>query len=228
MDVHDAIHRRRSIERFGPDPVAQPRREDARGGDAPHGARPVSGIILAGGKARRLGGRDKAFILVEGRTIFDRIRSVLEPRVSEIVVVTPRPALYPADVRTADDRLPGCGPLGGLHAGLHAARCEHALVVACDMPFLSPALLDHMLALVGDEDAVVPVWEGRLQTLHAVYARRLAEPAGRALWAGVRALHEFLATVRTRAIEEGEIASIEGARESFRNINTPDEMDARP
>jgi len=184
-----------------------------------------SGIVLAGGKARRMGGIDKALITVEGRTIFERTRTVLEPRVDEIIVVTPHPGRYPPGTRTTDDIRPDCGPLGGLHAGLSAARREHAFVVACDMPFLSPPLVDFLLSLAGTAEAVVPEWEGRLQTLHAVYDCRLASAAGEALDRGVRALREFLSGHRVRVVAPGEVAGIEGASRSFKNFNTPDDMD---
>jgi molybdopterin-guanine dinucleotide biosynthesis protein A len=184
---------------------------------------PFSGIVLAGGRATRMGGRDKAFVSVEGAPIFERIRRVIEPRVSEIVVVTPHGDRFPPDVRTSPDLLPDCGPLGGLHAGLSAAKHPYALVVACDMPFLSPALLDFILAGVSDEDAVVPIWEGKLQTLHAVYARRLAPEAERALQAGVRALHAFLSSARVKTIAEKEIARIPGAGASFTNLNAAED-----
>ena len=68
-------------------------------------------VILAGGDARRFGGRDKGALVVDGRTILER-------QISELSTVTPDVRV----IRREDDLVPGCGPLGGLHAALNAAR----------------------------------------------------------------------------------------------------------
>jgi molybdopterin-guanine dinucleotide biosynthesis protein A len=199
--------------------------------DAPRAARThenVSAVILAGGRASRMAGADKAFLKIGGKTIFERIHEVLAPRFDNIVVVTHSPERYPASVRTTRDRIPDCGPLGGLHAGLLEARHEYALVVAGDMPALSPGLIDFLVETISGEDAVVPRWDGRLQTLHAVYARRLAGPLESALLSGTRAVHEFLATVRVRILEPALIEEIPGACASFFNINSGEDLESAP
>ena len=80
----------------------------------------------------------------------------------------------PADVphRAVFDELPGSGTLGGIHTGIEAARNEWALVVACDLPFLSGSLLDYMAGLRDGVDAVVPVTGGRPEPTHALYSQR--------------------------------------------------------
>src|SRR5262245_65493189 len=105
--------------------------------------------ILAGGQARRFGGRDKSALIVDGRTILER-------QIAELSTVSPDVRV----IRREDDLVPGCGPLGGLHAALHAARGDALFLVACDMPFVTAALADYLLKLSGDEHAVVP-WTDR-------------------------------------------------------------------
>jgi molybdopterin-guanine dinucleotide biosynthesis protein A len=103
----------------------------------------VTALILAGGKATRFGGIAKHEIVVEGETIFARQVRVLAPRVAEILVSSPRDI---AGYRTVRDAVAGIGPLAGIAAGLAACRTTWLLVVAGDMPHISAALIDQLIA----------------------------------------------------------------------------------
>jgi molybdopterin-guanine dinucleotide biosynthesis protein A len=110
----------------------------------------VTALILAGGKATRLGGIAKHELVIEGETILARQVRVLAPRVSEIVIAAPRDI---AGFRTVRDALEGVGPLAGIAAGLAATRTPWLLVVAGDMPYITGELIDAMLAARGDASA---------------------------------------------------------------------------
>jgi molybdopterin-guanine dinucleotide biosynthesis protein A len=115
------------------------------------GARDVSALILAGGKATRFGGVAKHELVVEGRTIFERQVAVLAPRVAEILVslgssTRSAPDIAGASIRTVRDAYEGIGPLAGIAAGLAACRTPWLLVVAGDMPYISAALIDQLIA----------------------------------------------------------------------------------
>ena len=103
----------------------------------------VSALILAGGRATRLGGVAKHELVVGGETIFARQRRVLAPLVAEILVAAPRDV---AGHRTVRDVVAGAGPLAGIAAGLAAAATPWLLVLAGDMPHVTPALIDALLA----------------------------------------------------------------------------------
>lgn len=103
----------------------------------------VSALILAGGKATRFGGIAKHELVVDGRTIFERQVSVLAPRVAEILVSSPRDI---DGYRTVRDEHQGIGPLAGIAAGLAACTTPWLLVVAGDMPFITGALVDQLIA----------------------------------------------------------------------------------
>jgi molybdopterin-guanine dinucleotide biosynthesis protein A len=112
----------------------------------------VSALILAGGKATRLGGVDKSALVVDGRTIFERQVDALRDAVAEIIVSSPRD--YPG-FRTVRDAVEDGGPLAGIAAGLAAARTPWLLVLAGDMPNVTRALVDRMLSRTRDDlDAV--------------------------------------------------------------------------
>jgi len=130
----------------------------------------VTALILAGGKATRLGGIAKHEIVIGGETIFARQVRVLSPRVSEVIVSGADVAGY----RTVRDAIDGAGPLAGIAAGLAAATTEWLLVVAGDMPYLTGELIDQMIALAGDDIDAVGVRSGGLpEPLLAVLSKRM-------------------------------------------------------
>ena len=89
------------------------------------------------------------------------------------------------------DLVPDLGPLGGVHAGLSAMPDEAGFFVACDMPFLNPALIGHMAGFADKADAVVPRIGGYLQPLHAPLPADLPRPC-RACHRAWRSRHPFL------------------------------------
>ena len=184
----------------------------------------VSAIVLAGGRNSRMGGTDKAFLRVDGTTVFARTLALLRRCFGQVVVVTNRPERYAGfDVEIASDEFPGRGPLAGLHAGLGRVCNPHAFAVACDMPFLRVEPIAFLVQRLTDQEAIIPWWDGDIEPLHAIYAAALRPRMARALTNGVGAIRGFLPTVRAEYVPEVVMRQIEGADESFRNVNTPEE-----
>jgi len=184
----------------------------------------VAGMILAGGQNRRMGGADKAFLTVDGRSVFERTLGLLRRCFPQVVVVSNSPAKYAHfDIELTSDEFRGQGPLAGLHAGLARVRHPFAFVVACDMPFLRVEPIAFLVGRLADQDAVVPRWEGDIEPLHALYATRLRGPLERALRNGAGAIREFLPLIDVDYVPEADLRCIPGAEESFRNVNTPEE-----
>jgi molybdopterin-guanine dinucleotide biosynthesis protein A len=184
----------------------------------------VAGVILAGGRNSRMGGVDKAFLRVGGETILARTLGVLRRCFAHVVVVSNTPekyAGYAVDV-TADE-LVGLGPLGGLHAALGRIRAPHAFVTACDMPYLRDEPIRYLVSRLGDQDAIVPHWDGDIEPLHALYAARLRPRIVEAAARGARALRDVLPELDVEYVPQAAMAQVAGAEESFRNVNTPEE-----
>ncbi len=183
--------------------------------------------ILAGGRARRLGGADKSTLLVGGLPIIERQLAALAGLGGEIVVVGGDPGRFAAyGVRPVPDRVPRSGALGGLYTALCEATTPHVLVVACDLPFVSVPVLERLAELAGDAaDAVVPRTADGLQPLCAVYARTLRGRVRRRIDSGHLKVQDLLEAIRVRELGPDEIASIDPAGRSFFNVNTPDDFD---
>jgi molybdopterin-guanine dinucleotide biosynthesis protein A len=185
-----------------------------------HNTRSVA--ILAGGQATRFGGRDKSALLVDGRTILDRQIAALAPLTDDLMVVGDRDVAPCATrLRAIPDAVPGCGPLGGLHAALGAARGDVLLLVACDMPYLSAPFAEYLLALAGDADIVVPQTERGYHPLCAVYSRACLEPAAAQLADRRLKMRELVDRMRTRVVPVEDIRRFGDPRRLLANVNTP-------
>jgi molybdopterin-guanine dinucleotide biosynthesis protein A len=199
----------------------------------------AGGIILAGGRSRRMG-TDKAFIVFDGRLLIERVLDALREVCGEIVVVADDPMPFARfGVRVVPDSVPDFGPLAGLHAGLDALRAELNVAVAVDMPFLNPRLLRAMLAAAVGWDAVIPALSAGvtpdalqnrrakdldLHPLHAVYRRTCLEPIQAAIARGDRRLNAFLPDARVRYLTADEIRPHDPELRSLLNVNTPDDL----
>src|SRR3990172_6765891 len=132
----------------------------------------VSGVILAGGRSRRMGGSPKALVPFGDRPLIRHIVEKLAAVLPDCLVVTNSPELYAfLGLPMVADVFPEGGSLGGIYSGLAAAPGEAALCVACDMPFLSVGLLRHLAERAGEADVVIPDAAGDLQPLHAGYGK---------------------------------------------------------
>jgi molybdopterin-guanine dinucleotide biosynthesis protein A len=185
----------------------------------------VTALILAGGKATRMGGVDKRELVVDGRTIFERQVEVLAPCVAEILVSSPRAI---AGFRTVADAVADAGPLAGIAAGLAAAATPWLLVVAGDMPYVHRALVELMMSRADAESDAVGIRIGGLPEPLCTLLRVVAwQPIVAARIAARRLKASSLLTdedVRVRWIEEAEVRGIDPALRALHNVNAPEDL----
>ena len=185
----------------------------------------IEAFILAGGASSRMG-TDKSQLLLDDQTFVERIAATLLTVTDTIRLVGSSPnSTVDSTLATVRDIYPGWGALGGLHAALTACRREWAIVVACDLPFVTSELFRSLAALRADHHAVVPVQpDGRPQPLAALYrAEPCAARATELIEAGRRRPLDLLQSVKTRWVEFAEIANLTQAERFFVNINTPED-----
>lgn len=186
----------------------------------------ITGLILAGGKSMRLG-RDKALLPWPNedspRTLLHHVHAVLASVCDEVLVVGNRQ--YNTGFRSVADVSPVGSSLTGLVSGLQAAKTQHVLAVACDMPFLSDRLLRALVDLAAEEwDAVAPVLRHEPETLHTVYHRRCLTTANKMLERGDLKLARLLCRLRVRHVSASEVKKLDPDLASCSNINTPQEL----
>ncbi len=143
----------------------------------------MDGLILAGGRSTRMGGKHKGDLRYEDQTFLERIIGEFASCAERIWISygTEMRRDYPGCVSICDE-YPGCGPMGGIHAGLKRCRSDYMMVAACDMPFVKMELyhlLENELEKAQQESeavyvGAVPVADGRVHPLAAVYKKELA------------------------------------------------------
>jgi molybdopterin-guanine dinucleotide biosynthesis protein A len=184
-------------------------------------------IIFAGGLGTRLGGVKKALLEVGGRSIVERTLDVVRPLSAALIVVDNDDSLaHLPGIRIVPDVEMRAGVLTALYSGLLAAETELCLVVACDMPFLNPALLRWLVEQAAGFDVVLPVVDGQMDPMHAVYRREACLGAiGRALARGEKRMISYLGDVRVRQVAEAELRQHDPELRSLFNVNTPESLE---
>lgn len=194
-------------------------------------SQPPLGVILAGGASRRFG-TPKALARVAGRRIVDRMRDALAAAVPDVVVSANEPALF-ADLGlpVRADEVAGLGALGGIHTALRWAAergASGALVVACDMPWVSAELLRTIVERTAsaDADAVVPESGGRrgIEPLCAWYSVRALPQVERMIGKGERRVHLLIDRIHAEVISIDDVRRIGDPGILFLNVNTVDDL----
>jgi molybdopterin-guanine dinucleotide biosynthesis protein A len=178
-------------------------------------------FVLAGGKSSRMGS-DKAFLKFRGQTLLQRAQNVAGTACDTVMIIGD-PAKFEQYGTTVADIVPGCGPLGGIHAALVSSNAEFNLMLAVDMPFVSPKLLAFLFAAAEDSKAVitVPRAGNGLQPLCAIYRREFTTAAEAALRAGKYKIDALFSGVPTHVIEESTLIAAGFSAQAFFNVNTP-------
>ena len=194
--------------------------ENASAGD-------VTAFILAGGKSTRMS-VDKAFVDYDGRTLLARALDLARSVTPDVRIVGSQEKFAPF-APVVEDVFRDCGPLGGIHAALRASLTELNVMLAVDTPFVSWAFLQYLITQArGAPEAtvVVPRVDGGWQPLCAIYRREFAGAAENVLRTGRNRIDLLFDVVRTRVIEEEELEREGFSPAIFRNLNTPEELEA--
>ena len=194
----------------------------------------TTGIVLAGGRSRRLG-RAKALEPFQGEPMIRRVIDRLSGITDDLVFVVndrEQASTLPLSTetiaqpcKTVVDLYPDGGALGGIYTGLSAADSPWAFVVACDMPFLNVDLARHMLGLRDGYDAVVPRSNGYPEPTHALYSKSCLPHIKQRLQDHDLKIDRFFNEVNVRFVEEAEVREFDKDLLSFFNVNTQDDLD---
>ncbi len=174
-------------------------------------------------------GAYKRFLMIGGRTLIARSVEVMCALFQQMCVVIAQDSpLLSVRVPVVRDLVPNCASLGGLYTGLQQSTVQHIFVAACDMPFLCSSLIEYMVALKEEADIVIALWKNRLQPTHAVYSRRCLPILEDMIRRHEVKIQDIAAhpALRVRLITEAEVSSIDPDGRSFRNINTPSDLEA--
>ena len=190
----------------------------------------AEGLILAGGKSRRMGGIHKGILICQNETFTQRLirelhREVVCVRISYGSRIREDCSKCPAVM----DIYPDCGPIGGIHAGLKACESRWLAVAACDMPFLKAELFCLLMDRLDEAkgkgiscDGAVPVSGGRIHPLAAIYRTGTAEVFEEQIREGNYRIRDVLRRLNILYVD---LTGQKIWEEMLRNINTTEEYE---
>ena len=192
---------------------------------------PVTGVILAGGKSRRMGA-NKALMQLGEDSLIGHIIRRMRLVTDELLLITNSPTEYAhLDLPMYADIIPNTGALGGIYTGLTSASYDAVICVACDSPFLEPKLLTYLVSVLGEYDAVMPYTSNHndtqiiLQTLCGVYSKRCLPIIASMLQASELRVHALQEWARVQSVSPEVWQKLDPEGMSFFNINTPADFD---
>lgn len=191
----------------------------------------MDGLILAGGKSTRMGGKHKGDLLYGNSTFTERIVREFQKGAGKIWLSYGKmPGKNYDGCTVITDIYPDCGPAGGIYTGLEKSESDAVMVAACDMPFVKRELFQYLEERLGEEErrtqvryaAAVPVADGRIHPLAAIYRAGMKETLKEQILEGNYRIRDALKKEEVLYVD----LSREGTyRDMLRNVNTAKEYE---
>lgn len=170
---------------------------------------------------------DKAFMMIGGTPLIERVLHVITPLFSEVYINSNTPEAYAGwNIRVFPDIFPHKGALGGIYTALSHSRTEYTFCVACDMPALNPKLIRFMQQQLNGSDALIPRTPDGFHPLHAIYSRRCCQIIEELLEKDQLKIATLFERVDTRYLTTQQIRQFDPNFESFANLNTLEELES--
>lgn len=183
---------------------------------------PISWVILAGGKATRMGGQDKGLITLNGRPLIEHVHTILSAQTHDLLINANRniEAYHEYAPVVGDEFQDFPGPLGGIHAGLKHANCDWVGFVPCDSPCISSDLVARFQnAIQADSDILVAHDGDHLQPVFTLFHKRVLPKLEAFLKRGDRKIILLYQECVTHRVDFSDAA------QCFINLNTPEELE---
>jgi molybdopterin-guanine dinucleotide biosynthesis protein A len=185
----------------------------------------MTGIILSGGKSSRMGGKNKAFLSLNGEVVIERVLKLFKELFDETIVVTNSPLEYlDYDVHIVTDIIKGKAALGGIYTGLFYASSEHCFVSACDMPFLDKRFIEYMISKIKGHDIIVPQASDGFQPLHAIYSKKCIPLMKKLIDRDELKIRILYKKMNTLTLSTDTITSFDPDERMFLNINSEEDL----
>lgn len=178
----------------------------------------ITGIVLAGGKGRRMDGLDKGMILFRDMPLIEHVLNRLAPQVDQLIINANRNFDFYTQAGVPvvpDERLDFAGPLAGMEAALSRVKTPLCLIVPCDTPFLPEDLAARMLRAMYQDgaDIVIPDDGDQAQPVFCLMRTSLLDSISRSLDSSIQKVQDWL------AMQNLSWADFSDRPEAFTNIN---------
>jgi molybdopterin-guanine dinucleotide biosynthesis protein A len=200
-----------------------------------HGNAHVTGVLIAGGRSARMGGREKAMLEIGGKPLLQHVLARLRPQVGRIIInANGEPSRFhgyclPVVADTLGDHE---GPLAGLFAALQWSQREtpearFVATVSADTPFIPPDLIERLEAGLREKGArsAIASSQGERHPVIGLWDLALAADVERALHQGMRAMHRFAGAEASAVVDFPLLKAGEALVDPFFNVNTPADLE---
>jgi molybdopterin-guanine dinucleotide biosynthesis protein A len=177
----------------------------------------ITGIILAGGKSSRMG-YDKGLAIVNGKKMIEHVYASLIKVVDQVMIIANTDAYEYLQLPVFEDMYKDKGPVGGIYTGLFHSTTEKNLIVACDMPFITPQLLINLLEHSGSNQIVVSSLNNNLEPLCGYYKKEILEQLKELIEMDILPVHKAIQFFDHLALKINDTTI-------FTNINKPADIE---
>lgn len=178
----------------------------------------ITGIILSGGKSSRMGS-EKGLVQLKGKALIEYSVTLLETICDEILISANTAGYEYLGYKIIPDIHSDCGPIGGLYSCLKESKNDYCFVVPCDVPYLVPEIFELLLQNVEENNAVVPMIDGKIEPLCGIYSRKAIPIIESLIQNKIFKMHTVLKELNAKTITFDSRFN-----NCFRNINTRDEL----
>ena len=185
----------------------------------------IAGVVLAGGRATRMGGQDKGLLMIDGQAMVVRIVDALRPQVESLLINANRNHARYAQLTQCpligDHIGDFAGPLAGMAAALRYTDLPYLIAVPCDSPFLAPDLVSRLYQALQAQQAEIAMamFDGKPQPVFVLLARQLLASLTAFLESGGRKIIDWYYQHRVAEVDFSDRPQM------FENINTPQEQE---
>ncbi|MCG8378874.1 MAG: molybdenum cofactor guanylyltransferase [Proteobacteria bacterium] len=184
----------------------------------------ITGVILAGGQARRMGGEDKGLVRLNNKPMIEYIIDAIRPQTGKLLINANRNheryAQYGLEI-VADELSGYCGPLAGMASALQTIKTDYMVTVPCDSPFVPDDLVERLSHALHDNDTDISVAHNgeRIQPVFCMLKNTLLKSLTEYLHSGERKIDRWFEQYQYA------IADFSDIPETFDNINTPEDIE---
>lgn len=183
----------------------------------------ITGIVLAGGRSRRMG-TDKSLMMLNGKSMIEYSIDALKPLCHKIVISSNNFSYDFTGCEVWPDELPDQAPIVGIYSCLKRSKTDINIILSCDMPLMSTSVLEFLLSNSSNHDINVPMHgDGFIEPLCGIYKKSSMEILKEFIDNGNFRLNECIRATSHHLISiESEFPIL--SENMFLNINTPDDF----
>ncbi len=181
----------------------------------------ITGIILAGGKSKRMG-TDKTYIKLNGKTLLERSVELIQPFCKTILISSNNPSHKKNEWKIIPDEILDCGPIGGIYSCLKHPKTDWNFIISVDSVFVEPEFIKFLISEIEDFDAVVPIHTKGKEPLIALYHKNCLVEIEKMIQSKKFKMHNLLNVIETNFVDTQ--IWVEKYPKLFHNLNRPEDL----